>query len=66
LGWAGRAVAETQAKVVDTERTVAIKEFAAPAAIRKAEGTTKAKTTIAEANTPAIKRAGETPRLSDL
>ncbi len=53
-----RAVAETQAKVVDSERSVSIAEFAAQASIRKAEGEAKAKTTIAEADASVIKLVG--------
>ncbi len=53
-----RAVAATQAKVVDSERSVAIAEFAAQAAIKKSEGEAKAKTTIAEADASVTKLVG--------
>ncbi|WP_404425027.1 SPFH domain-containing protein [Nibricoccus sp. IMCC34717] len=53
-----RAVADTQAKVVDSERGVSIAEFAAQAAIRKAEGEARAKTAIAEADASVIKMVG--------
>jgi uncharacterized membrane protein YqiK len=53
-----RAVADTQAKVVDSERSVAIAEFAAQASIRKAEGEAKAKTALAEADASVIKLVG--------
>jgi len=53
-----RAVADTQAKVVDSERSVAIAEFAAQASVRRAEGEARAKTTIAEADATVIKTVG--------
>jgi uncharacterized membrane protein YqiK len=53
-----RAVADTQAKVVDSERSVAIAEFAAQASIRRAEGEARAKTAIAEADASVIKVVG--------
>jgi len=53
-----KAVADTQAKVVDSERSVAIAEFAAQAAIRKAEGEASAKTRIAEADAAVLKMVG--------
>ncbi len=53
-----KAVAATQAKVVDSERSVAIAEFAAQASIRKAEGEAKARTAIAEADSAVIKLVG--------
>ena len=53
-----RAVADTQAKVVDSERSVAIAEFAAQASIRRAEGEARARTAIAEADAAVIKMVG--------
>lgn len=53
-----RAVADTQAKVVDSERSVAIAEFAAQASIKRAEGEARAKTAIAEADAAVIKMVG--------
>ncbi len=53
-----RAIAATQAKVVDSERSVAIAEFAAQASVKKAEGEAKAKTTNAEADATVIKTVG--------
>ena len=53
-----RAVADTQAKVVDSERSVAIAEFAAQASVRRADGEARAKTTIAEADAAVIKLVG--------
>jgi len=53
-----RAVADTQAKVVDSERGVAIAEFAAQASIKQAEGAARAKTMIANADSDVIKLVG--------
>ncbi|HZZ20273.1 MAG TPA: SPFH domain-containing protein [Opitutaceae bacterium] len=53
-----RAVADTQAKVVDSERSVAIAEFAAQASIKQAEGAARAKTMIATADSDVIKLVG--------
>ncbi len=53
-----KAQAATQAKVVDSERSVAIAEFAAQAAIRKAEGEAKAKKVNAEADATVITMVG--------
>ena len=53
-----RAVADTQAKVVDSERSVAIAEFAAQASIKQAEGAARAKTMIANADADVIKLVG--------
>ena len=53
-----RAIAATQAKVVDSERSVAIAEFAAQASVKRAEGDAKAKTAIAEADATVIKTVG--------
>jgi uncharacterized membrane protein YqiK len=53
-----RAIADTQAKVVDSERSVAIAEYAAQASVKRAEGEAKAKTTNAEADASVIKMVG--------
>ncbi len=53
-----KAVADTQAKVVDSERSVAIAEFAAQASIKRAEGEARARTAIAEADANVIKMVG--------
>jgi uncharacterized membrane protein YqiK len=53
-----RALADTQAKVVDSERSVAIAEFAARAAIKQAEGESRSKTLLAEADANVIKTVG--------
>jgi len=53
-----RALADTQAKVVDSERGVAIAEFAARATIKSAEGEARSKTLLAEANANVIKTVG--------
>ncbi|HET7534896.1 MAG TPA: SPFH domain-containing protein [Candidatus Didemnitutus sp.] len=53
-----RAIAATQAKVVDSERSVAIAEFAAQASVKRAEGDAKAKTALAEADATVIKTVG--------
>ncbi|HWA25066.1 MAG TPA: SPFH domain-containing protein [Lacunisphaera sp.] len=53
-----RAIAATQAKVVDSERSVAIAEFAAQASVKHAEGEAKAKTALAEADATVIKTVG--------
>jgi uncharacterized membrane protein YqiK len=53
-----RAIADTQAKVVDSERSVAIAEYAAQASVKRAEGEAKAKTTNAEADAAVIKLVG--------
>lgn len=53
-----RAIAMTQAKVVDSERSVAIAEYAAQASVKRAEGEAKAKTAIAEADATVIKTVG--------
>jgi uncharacterized membrane protein YqiK len=53
-----KAVAATQAKVVDSERSVAIAEFAAQAAIKRAEGEARSKTAIAEADATVLKTVG--------
>ncbi|HEY0161682.1 MAG TPA: SPFH domain-containing protein, partial [Edaphobacter sp.] len=53
-----KAVADTQARVVDAERSVSIAEFAAQAAIKKAEGEARAKTLNAESDAGVITRIG--------
>jgi uncharacterized membrane protein YqiK len=53
-----KALADTQAKVVDSERSVAIAEFAAQASVKKAEGEAKSKTMIAEADGNVITTLG--------
>ncbi len=53
-----RALADTQAKVVDSERSVSIAEFAAQASVKKAEGEAKSKTMIAEADGNVITTIG--------
>jgi uncharacterized membrane protein YqiK len=53
-----KAIADTQAKVVDSERSVAIAEYAAQASVKRAEGEAKAKTTNAEADASVIKLVG--------
>ena len=53
-----KAMADTQANVVGIERTVQINEFAAQAAIKKAEGEAKSKTINAEADATVLKIVG--------
>jgi len=53
-----KAMADTQANVVSIERTVQINEFAAQAAIKKAEGEAKSKTINAEADATVLKTVG--------
>ena len=53
-----RALADTQAKVVDSERSVAIADFAAQAAIKQAEGQAKSRTTLAEADANVLQVVG--------
>ena len=48
-----RALADTQARVVDAERSVTIAEFAAQASVKKAEGDLRAKTLNAEGDAKA-------------
>ena len=48
-----RALADTQARVVDAERSVTIADFAAQASVKKAEGDLKAKTLNAEGDAKA-------------
>ena len=53
------AMADTQAKVVDSERSVAIAQFNAQAAVKKAEGDAKSKTLNAEADAKVIITVGD-------
>ena len=53
-----RAIADTQARVVDAERSVQIAEFNAQAAVKTAEGNAKAKSTNAEADAMVVKTVG--------
>jgi len=53
-----KALAATQAKVVDSERSVSIADFAAQASIKRAEGEAKARTAIAEADASVIRLVG--------
>jgi uncharacterized membrane protein YqiK len=52
------ALASTQARVVDAERSVAIAEFASQAAVKGAEGSARSKTIQAEAEGMVIKTVG--------
>jgi uncharacterized membrane protein YqiK len=54
-----RSMANTQAKVVDAERTVVIEEFKANAKIKTAEGDAKSKTINADADATVLKVTGE-------
>jgi uncharacterized membrane protein YqiK len=53
-----KAMADTQARVVDAERSVSISEFAAQAAVKKASGEAQAKTINAEADAQVIATVG--------
>lgn len=53
-----RALADTQAKVVDSERSVAIADFAAQASIKQAEGQARSRTTLANADANVLKVVG--------
>lgn len=53
-----KALADTQARVVDSERSVQIAEFNAQAAVKSAEGQAKSKTLVAEADATVIKTVG--------
>jgi uncharacterized membrane protein YqiK len=53
------AMADTQAKVVDSERSVTIAEFQARAAVKQAEGLAQAKTVQATADAMVVKTVGE-------
>ncbi len=54
-----KALADTQAKVVDAERTVQIAEFTAQASVKNAEGLAKSRTTLAEADAMVLKTVGD-------
>jgi len=54
-----RAQANTQAKVVDSERQVQINEFSAQAEVKKAEGDAKSKTINAEADALVLTTVGK-------
>lgn len=54
-----RAMAATQARVVDAERKVAIADFDAQTAVKKAEGDAKSKTINAEADAKVLAMVGE-------
>jgi uncharacterized membrane protein YqiK len=54
-----KALADTQAKVVDAERTVQIAEFNAQASVKNAEGMAKSRTTLAEADAMVLKTVGD-------
>jgi len=56
-----RAMADTQAKVVDSERSVAIADFAAQASVKRAEGDAKSRIIGAEAEAKS-KTATSSPR----
>ncbi len=53
-----RAMATTQAKVVDSERSVTIAEFTAKAAVKKAEGDAQSKTINAQADANVLTTVG--------
>jgi uncharacterized membrane protein YqiK len=53
------ALANTQARVVDTERKVMIAEYEATAMVKKAKGDAKSKTTNAEADANVLRTVGE-------
>ena len=53
-----RALANTQAQVVDAERSVAIADYHAQSAVKKAKGEAEARTTIASADAEVIKVTG--------
>jgi len=53
-----RAMADTQARVVDAERSVSIADFAAQAVVKKASGEAQAKTINAEADATVITTVG--------
>lgn len=54
-----RALADTQAKVVDSERSVAIAEFQANANIKLAEGQARSKILMANADADVLKMVGD-------
>lgn len=53
-----KALADTQAHVVDAERSVQIADFTAQASVKKAEGDAKSKTINAEADANVLKTVG--------
>ncbi len=53
-----KALADTQARVVDAERKVQINEYEAQAAVKKAEGEAKSKTVNADADAMVLKTVG--------
>lgn len=53
-----KAIADTQPRVVDAERSVSIAEFAASAVVKSAEGTARAKTINAEADAKVLTLVG--------
>lgn len=53
-----KALADTQARVVDAERKVQIAEFDAQAAVKAAEGDSKSKTIVAEADAMVLRTVG--------
>lgn len=53
-----RALANTQAQVVDAERSVAIADYHAQSTVKKAKGEAEARTTIASADAEVIKVTG--------
>ncbi|MBX3721653.1 MAG: hypothetical protein KF713_07440 [Turneriella sp.] len=53
-----KALADTQARVVDAERKVQINEFEARAAVKKAEGEAQSKTLNAEADAMVLEKVG--------
>ncbi|HWA40088.1 MAG TPA: SPFH domain-containing protein, partial [Gemmatimonadales bacterium] len=53
-----RALANTQAQVVDAERSVAIADYHAQSTVKKAKGEAEARTTIAQADAEVIKVTG--------
>jgi uncharacterized membrane protein YqiK len=60
------ALAATQARVVDAERQVTIAEFAAQAAVKKAEGDAKSKTIQATADAQVLKTVGDATAVKTL
>ena len=60
------ALAATQARVVDAERQVTIAEFAAQAAVKKAEGDAKSKTIQASADAQVLKTVGDATAVKTL
>jgi uncharacterized membrane protein YqiK len=54
-----KALADTQTKVVDAERTVQIAEFNAQASVKNAEGMAKSRTTLAEADAMVLRTVGD-------